>query len=158
MPDLGDALASDAAQEIIRAMVNGLAGLIGKIPGLWHRAGKHRQELITAELERSSHALSLADSENLPAVALRLEGAWEGRLRDLLAEDPAAAAELRALVTEIRRSPPQEIHAEQNITSSASGATSQGVMFGNIINHSDVPRAPAPAAPLPADAEAEGQP
>jgi hypothetical protein len=34
--------------------------------------------------------------------------------------------------------------AVQDITASAPGATAQGAMFGNIINHGDIPRGPAP--------------
>ncbi|HMH91434.1 MAG TPA: hypothetical protein VK586_10170 [Streptosporangiaceae bacterium] len=154
MPDLGDTLASDAAQEIVRAMVAGLVAVVGKVPGLWRRAGKRRRELIRAELERSSQALSEASSESLPTVRLRLEGVWEGRLRDLLAEDPAAARELRGVLAEIRRHSSPGVQMVQNISSSAPGATAQGAMFGNVINHSDAPRASIPVTSSLADVAA----
>jgi len=154
MPDLGDALASDAAHQIVTAMVSGLVGLVGKIPSLWSRAGKRRQELISAELERSSAALSHASSDDLPTVQLRLEGAWEGRLRDLLAEEPEVAGELRILVAEMMDHSPRGVQMVQNINASAPGATSQGAMFGNVINHRGVPRGPTSATPHPADADA----
>jgi hypothetical protein len=139
MMDLGDTLASDAAQEIVKALVGGLVEVVRKIPSLWRRAGEHREDLIKAEVERSSLALQDA-GDDLPAVQARQEGVWEGRLRDLLAQDPDAAAEVRGLLEELERRSSRMPQAVQNITASASGATAQGAMFGQIINYSESTR------------------
>ena len=143
--DLGDTLATDAAQEIVQVLFSGLIEVVKKIPSLWRRAGKHRQDLIRAEIERSSLALQHAGND-LPAVQARQEGVWEGRLRDLLAEDPDAAAELRGMLDEIRSVSSQMPQITQHNTASAPSATVYGVILGNIINHSDPPRLNVPTA------------
>ena len=72
------------------------------------------------------------------AVRQRLLSIWQTRLIDLVEEDPTAAETLRSLRDELRsRLPVAQQQWVQTITSSASGATAQGVMFGNIINHPD---------------------
>ncbi len=146
MTDFGDTLASDAAQEIVKVLVGGLVAAMKKIPTLWRRAGSRKQELIEAEVQRSSAALQDA-GDDPPAVLVRQEGAWEGRLRDLLAEDPQAADELRGMLEEIRRQASQLPQAVQNITASAPGATAQGAMFGDVINYGDAPRPATPKVP-----------
>jgi hypothetical protein len=133
--DLGDTLASDAAQEIVKALIAELVEVTKKIPRLWHRGGAGKVEYIEAEMHRSTDALK-ASGPNIPAIQARQEGVWEGRLRELLAEDPGAQEELHAIVADIKRQEPQRPHIEQSISASAQGAFAQGVMFGNIINHS----------------------
>lgn len=136
--DLGDTLASDAAQEIVKALVAGLVEVVKKVPDLWRRFGEPKKALIRAEIERSS--LALRDSAaGLPAAQARQEGIWEERLRALLAEEPEVATELRALLEEIRYHVSQMPQSVQNITASAYGATAQGAMFGNVINYSGLP-------------------
>ena len=147
MTDFGDALASNAAQEIVKVLAGGLAEAVKKIASLWRRAGARKQELIEAEVQRSSAALRYAGAD-LPAARARQEGAWEGRLRDLLAEHPEVAEELRDMLEEIRRQASRLPQAVQNITASAPGATAQGAMFGDVINHGDAPR-PAAQKVLP---------
>jgi hypothetical protein len=154
--DLGDTLASDAAQEIVKALVAGLVEIVKKIPDLWRRFGERKKAMIRAEIERSS--LVLRDSAaGLPATRARQEGIWEERLRALLAEEPEAAAELRALLEEIRYHVSQMPQPVQNITASASGATAQGVMFGNVINYSSLPN--SEVSPVePSGNDGRGQP
>jgi hypothetical protein len=143
MTDFGDTLASDAAQEIVKVLAGGLAEAVKKIASLWRRTGARKQELIEAEVERSSAALRYAGAD-LPAAWARQEGAWEGRLRDLLAEHPEVAEELRDMLEEIRRQALRLPQAVQNVTASATGATAQGAMFGDVINYGGVPRPVAP--------------
>jgi hypothetical protein len=146
MTDLGDTLASDAAQEIVKALVAGLVEVVKKVPGLWRRRGEGKEELIRAEVERSSLALQEA-GDNLPAAQARQEGVWEGRLRDLLVEDPDAVTQVRALLEEIRHQVSHAPRAVQNITASAPDASAQGAMFGNVINYGDAPRSAVSKAP-----------
>lgn len=147
MTDFADTLASDAAQEIVRVLVGGLVEAVKKVPSLWRRVGARKEELIAAEIQRSSLALQNA-GDDLPAALARQEGAWEGRLRDLLAEHPEAMEELQGMLQEIRRQASQLPQAVQNITASAPGATAQAAMFGNVINCGDALR-PAAVRPLP---------
>jgi hypothetical protein len=146
MTDFGDTLASDAAQEIVKILAGGLAEAVKKIASLWRRAGARKQELIEAEVQRSSAALLYAGAD-LAAARARQEGAWEGRLRDLLAEHPEVAKELRDMLEEIRRQTSRLPQAVQTITASAPGATAQGAMFGDVINHGDPLRPAAPKVP-----------
>lgn len=135
-PDPGVALAVEAAKEVVKALVEGLVETVKKVPGLWRRSGERKRKLLATEIARSISELQAAEG-NLPAVRARQEGIWEARLLDLLAEDPAAAAEVRDIVSEIRRHQPEITVAAQNITASAANANAQGVIFGNIYNHTD---------------------
>ena len=134
--DLGDTLISDAAQAIVKSLIGGIVEVAKKLPRLWRRAGGSSQELIEDEIDRSATALQGA-GDALPTVKARLEGVWEARLRDLLAEYPDAAIELRALLEELRSQAGRHPHAQQNITATAPGAVAQGAMFGNVINYAD---------------------
>jgi hypothetical protein len=145
--DLGDTLVSDAAQEIVRALVAGFVEVAKKLPRLWRRAGSSKQELITGEIDRST-AMRRSAGDNLPAVQARQESVWEARLGDLLAEYPDAAAELRDILEEIRRHAGQP-QAQQNITATATGAVAQGAMFGNVINYGNPSRSAAPTSRSP---------
>jgi hypothetical protein len=100
MTDIGDALASDAAQQIVQALVAGMIEAVKRIPRLWRRSGPSKEEQIEAEIKRT--VALLRDPENLPAVVSRQEGAWEARLRDLLDEYPETTTELRQILDEIR--------------------------------------------------------
>lgn len=77
--------------------------------------------------------------EQAPPEALqRLRDDWRTRLADLIEDDPAAADALRPLVDQIRTMLPearQQWVVRQTIAASAPGATAQGVVGGNIINH-----------------------
>ncbi len=148
--DLGDTLASDAAQEIVKALMAELIEIMKKIPRLWHRGGGAKEEFIEAEMYRSAAALK-ASGANLPVVQARQEGVWEGRLRELLAEDPGAEAGLQAIVADIRRQDARGLHIVQSINASAQGASAQGAMFGNIINHGGPTQASSPGQLEPAD-------
>jgi len=138
MTDLGETLATDAAQEIVRALAAGVVEAVKRIPNLWHRSGGRREELIRAEVERSAATLAAA-GDDLPAVRARQEGAWEARLRDLLDEHPEVELDLRGILEESRRQAVQEPAAVQNVTASAPGATAQGAMFGNVISYHVAP-------------------
>jgi hypothetical protein len=141
--DLGDTLATDAAQEIVKALAAGLVDLVKKGPELWSRLGKRRQELIAQEVDRGLAKFRGADGDRTVVPGFQ-EGIWAGRLRDLLAEDPEAIADVRELLAELRQHTSARPQAVQNITASAQGASAQGAMFGNIVNHAGMPGAPAP--------------
>jgi hypothetical protein len=86
-------------------------------------------------------------------VRARLLPAWQVWLADLLEEFPEAHEELAAWAERVRAQLPAA-HASwvQNITATASGATAQGAMFGNVINYcADVPRSGASSTPRVSD-------
>lgn len=111
MTDLGATLAADAAQELVKAIVAGLVEVTKKLPALWRHSGRDRQAMIGAELERSAAEVTAARKANREGVQAWHEGAWEGRFRDLLAEHPETADELREIVAQLRRSGLAEINA-----------------------------------------------
>jgi TIR domain len=82
------------------------------------------------------------------------------RRRDLSTTQPASAAQAPCDEDQAPAEAgtmdysPQGVQMVQNINASAPGATSQGAMFGNVINHREVPRGSASAMPAPADADA----
>lgn len=140
--DLADTLVADAAQEIVRALVAGVVEIVKKIPRLWHRAGEDEENLISAQIERSSLALQNA-GEDLPSAMARQEGVWEGLLSAMLTHDPDMAIEVSEFIEASRRRFSEIPAAVQNIT--ASGGIAQGVMFGQIVNHNEPSRSQAPA-------------
>lgn len=142
MTDLGDTLASDVAQEIVRALVAGLVEVAKKVPTMWRRSGRRKQDMIRVEIRESAGALQAAGAD-LAAAQVRQAGVWEGRLRDLLAETPEAAEELQSLRDEIRRILQQVPYVVQNVTASA-GGMAQGAIFGNVINYGDTSRSGDP--------------
>lgn len=139
--DLADTLAADAAQEIMRVLVAGVAEMVKKIPRLWHRAGEGEEDLVNAQIERSSLALQSA-GQNLPSAIARQEGVWEGLLSAMLTHDPDMAIEVSEFIAASRRRFSQMPAAVQNVT--ASGGIAQGVMFGQIVNHNEPPGSQMP--------------
>src|SRR5690349_5269151 len=76
-----------------------------------------------------------AEVEASPDALAQQQAVWQTRLTDLIEEDPAVAAELRALVAElIERLPAVQNQSIMHITANEHG-TVQGVQHGNIINH-----------------------
>ncbi|MFD7934592.1 hypothetical protein ACFV4T_08655 [Streptomyces sp. NPDC059755] len=103
---------------------------------LFQRGGREPQE-IEAQLDRS---VARVTREGTEAARADQVTRWRDDLEDLLSEFPETADDLRALVREVKAQlPPVQQQWVQHITASAAGATSQGVMFGNIINHSGSP-------------------
>jgi hypothetical protein len=143
MVDFGDTLATEAAKQIVMVLAAGLIGAVKKISRLWERAGSRKQKLIEHELQRS--ALALRDAgDDPPAARDRQEGAWEARLRDLLAEHPEVAADLRDTLEVLRHQAEQlpQATVQQNIT--AVHGNAMGALHGNVIYHHDAPGLAAP--------------
>lgn len=89
------------------------------ITHLWRRMQPHRAEAVAAELAATREdALAAGDAGDQETLGeLRLE--WQGRLRRLLAAQPGAAAELRALLDELQ--PPEATGPAITQHASASG-------------------------------------
>ncbi|GAA2383076.1 hypothetical protein GCM10010170_091840 [Dactylosporangium salmoneum] len=106
------------------------------IARLFRHAGERRATLVSGWLDEDAAAITAADGVARDELRQRLASTWQTRLADLLAEYPEAAEELQGLTTRVREAlPAPQQQYIQNINASAQGATAQGVMFGNIINH-----------------------
>lgn len=133
-------LVQAAATDVWQLARTGFARLLGRGDRAREAVAERRLDALAAEVEQ---ALPAQRDE----VRRRLLPAWQTRLADLVEEDPAAADALQVLRDELlTRLPTPQQQWVQNITASAVGATAQGVMFGNIINHPNLatdPRARA---------------
>jgi hypothetical protein len=129
----GTTLVTAIATEAWNTARNGIAKLFA-------HAGERRKALVSDWLDGDAAAVEAADENSREQVRQRLAVTWQTRLADLLAEYPEAAEELRSLTSQVQAAlPAPQQQYIQNITASAQGATAQGVMFGNIINHSGNP-------------------
>jgi hypothetical protein len=106
------------------------------IAKLFRHAGERRATLVSGWLDEDAEAVTAAEGPAQDELRQRLAATWQTRLADLLAEYPEAAEELQGLTTQVKAAlPVPQQQYIQNISASAQGATAQGVMFGNIINH-----------------------
>lgn len=71
------------------------------VGALWRKVRPEKADVIEAELVDVRAELTSGDEPDQALVA-ELTAEWQGRLRRLLAAEPAAADELRRLVTEWR--------------------------------------------------------
>jgi hypothetical protein len=92
-------------------------------------------------LEQTHDQLTNAAGEDLERVRAALEAQWVTRLADLLEDDPAVEAELRAVVEEIRSQLPagtaaaadHAVAAGRDVNISASeGGMAAGVIHGDV--------------------------
>jgi hypothetical protein len=115
---------------------------------LFARGGKRRAELVRDRLDRDVAVIEAAGPGERDEVRAQLLPGWQVRLADLLEEFPDAREELRAWAEQVRAQlPAAQASWVQNITATASGATAQGAMFGNVINYyGDAPRPGASTA------------
>ncbi|MEH1166947.1 hypothetical protein V6V47_16330 [Micromonospora sp. CPCC 205539] len=112
------------------------------ILALARRAG--RDEAGTAELldETDARVRTADAAAEQDRVRERAARDWQVRLDDLFRRTDGASEDLFAWTAEVTgRLPADQRRWVQHITASAQGATAQGVMFGDIVNH------PGPAAP-----------
>lgn len=136
MTDLPTTIEAEIAKELIQALIGGFVELVKKVPALFRRAGKLKEEQRAIELENSKAELAAADAEDLHQVRQRQAVLWEGRLADLLAEHPDARAELEEFLTHMRQHLLSQPGIKtQHITASAHGAIASGAMDGNVIHH-----------------------
>ncbi|QEU95070.1 hypothetical protein [Streptomyces kanamyceticus] len=96
------ALATAGATALVQQMVtDGWGQVRDRVAGFFARGDADDEEAVAGELEESRGDLTAArDSADAEAEADVL-AAWRGRMRRALRADPAAAAELRALLEEL---------------------------------------------------------
>ena len=96
------ALAQLAGQTVAAAAVTDVwEAARQKLRGCWDGATRRRPKRPSGGWTRPTQQLTAAQGADLEPVQAAPRGAWEGRFADLLDEDPAVEAELRALVEEI---------------------------------------------------------
>ncbi|MFV2019348.1 hypothetical protein [Micromonospora sp. LOL_023] len=97
---------------------------------------RRQRELIEQRLDHTASEVALVEGPDRGAVLQAQLIAWQTRLTDLLQERPELADDLRALIVQVQSGLPSErAQWVQQISASAPGATAQGAMFGNVINH-----------------------
>jgi hypothetical protein len=128
------ALAATGGNAVVTAMVtDSWEGLRGKIAQLFGRGDKRESETALDRLDQSRATLARLSGRDLERAQAEQEIIWRTRLEDLLARHPAAEAELRGLVSEIRaQSIGSAGHIEQHAT--ASGNAQQAVQGQGVMN------------------------
>jgi hypothetical protein len=137
----GNTVVAAATTDVWEACRRGFARLLG-------RGDPQRTMVAERRLAETHEQLTGASDTDLESARSALQTQWATRLADLLEEDPAVEADLRALVQEIQASLPAGVisaadHAvaagrDVNITASG-GGVAIGAIHGNV----------APPGPLP---------
>jgi hypothetical protein len=147
------ALAMLAAQTVVAAASTDAWGMAKRgIARLLGRGDPQREQLVEQRLDQTQEQLRAVPGQDLELARADLEAAWRTRLVDLMEEHPDAAADLQALVEQIRAELPaaiavaadHSVAAGRDMNITASGG---GVAAGSI--HGDVspgnPPGPDPA-------------
>ncbi|GAA2648572.1 hypothetical protein [Streptomyces lunalinharesii] len=142
------ALAASGATTLVQQMAtDGWAAVRRRMAALLaRRRGAEEEAEVERELDQARADVVAAQQDGDEDVAPGMAVIWKARLRRLLAEDPAAAAELRQLLDEV--APPQQAQAtvrdvNNTLSGTASGVVVQaGVISGGI--HGIPPGGPQP--------------
>lgn len=138
MPDPVTTLAMTGASTIVAAMAtDAWQAARSAIVRLFSKGGGSLGEASRDRLDRAAAEVEAADLADRDAIRERLLSMWQVRLADLLEEYPDAGGELRRVIDDLRgRLPRAQQTWVQQVTAAGQGSVAQGVMFGNIINHS----------------------
>jgi hypothetical protein len=130
----GQTVAAAAVTDAWEAARHKLAGLLG-------RSDPRKTNVAERWLDETHQHLAAAQDADLESARAAVARRWEGRFADLLDEDPAVEAELRAVVEEIAAQLPVGVvsaadHSvaagrDVNITASGSGVAA-GVIHGDV--------------------------
>jgi hypothetical protein len=158
-----DPLVLAAASAVVTAMAtDGWQQARAAVAELWRRSRPEHVHAIEADLDDTHAEVVAARTAGDGAAEGGLVGDWQRKLRRLLDADPGQGIELRRVLDEeltpllsaVEQARLQNI---QNITASASGATAQGAMFGNIINYRTGPEDGSPHASSGTDRGKDGE-
>ena len=137
----GNTVVAAAATDAWEAAKHKLARLLG-------RGDPGREQLAGDRLEETSQQLAGVSGQEREKAQADLGQVWQVRLVDLLAEDPAVEAELRALVEEIRAqlsagtvsAADHAVAAGRDVNITASpGGVAAAVIHGNVTAGPTVP-------------------
>jgi hypothetical protein len=147
------ALAQFAGQTVAAAAVTDVwEAARQKVARLLGRGDSKKTEAAERWLAETHQQLTDAEGADLEPVQAAAARRWEGRFADLLDEDPAVEADLRALVEEIAARLPagmvsaadHSVAAGGNVNITASGGgTAAGVIHGNVAPPGPTPPGPA---------------
>lgn len=143
-PELA-ALATAGATALVQQMAtDGWAAARRRMAAFLARhRGTNDEEALAGELEASRADLAAAREEGDESGAAGVAAAWRLRLRRLLSEDPAAAAELRALLDEV--APEQERATVGEVHNTVNGGVQHGpVIQAGVISRLDFTTGPNP--------------
>jgi hypothetical protein len=141
----GQTVAAAAVTDVWESARRKLAQLLG-------RGDQRKTEVAERWLDETRQQLTAAQGTDLESVQAAAGRRWEGRFADLLDEDPAAEADLRALVEEIASQLPagmvsavdHSVAAGRDVNITASGGgTAAGVIHGNVVPPNPTPPGPA---------------
>ncbi|WP_037839775.1 hypothetical protein [Streptomyces sp. NRRL S-337] len=123
------ALAATGATTLVQQMAtDGWAGVRRRMAAfLARRRGAGDEAALEGELDDSRADLVVAQEEDDQDGVAGVTAAWRLRLRRLLSEDPAAAAELRALLDEVAP------EADRGTVPEVHNTISGGVQHGAVI-------------------------
>jgi hypothetical protein len=149
------ALAQWAGQTVAAAAVTDVwESVRGRFARLVGRGDARKTETAERWLAQTHDQLAAAGPGELERVRGAAAERWMGRFADLLDEDPAAEAGLRALVEEVAARLPagavaadgHSVAAGRDVSIMASGGgTAAGVIHGNVVPGNPTP--PGPALP-----------
>ena len=130
----GQTVAAAAVTDVWEAARHKLARLLG-------RGDPGKTEVAERWLDETREQLTAAQSSDLEPARAAAAQRWEGRFADLLDEDPAVEADLRALVEEIAAQLPagmvsaadHSVAAGRDVNITAwGGGIAAGVIHGNV--------------------------
>jgi hypothetical protein len=136
-----DPLVLAAASAVVTAMAtDGWQQAREAVVRLWRQSRPNHVPAIETDLDETRAEVMAARTAGDRAAEAGLVADWERKLRRLLDADPALGSELRRVLDEelaplLPAGGQAGLRNIQNITASAPGATAQGAMFGNVINH-----------------------
>ena len=147
------ALAQWAGQTVAAAAVTDVwEAARHKVARLMGRGDPRKTEVVEGWLDETHQQLTAAHGADLEPVQAAAARRWEGRFADLLDEDPAVEAALRAVVEEIAAQLPAGVvsaadHSvaagrDVNITASGGGVAA-AVIHGNVAPPNPTPPGPA---------------
>ena len=141
----GQTLAAAAVTDVWESARHKVARLLG-------RGDQRKTEVAQRWLDETHQQLTAAQGADLEPARATAARRWEGRFADLLDEDPAVEADLRALVEEIAAELPagmvsaadHSVAAGRDVNITASGGgTAAGVIHGNVAPPNPTPPGPA---------------
>ena len=152
------ALAQFAGQTVAQAAITDVWEAVrGRFARLIGRGDTRKTEVAEQWLAQTHEQLTAAAGSGLEQARQAQAERWAGRFADLLDEDPAVEAELRALVEEVAAQLPaaavsaadHSVAAGRDVNITASGGgTAAGVIHGNVAPPNPTP--PGPATPVAA--------
>lgn len=142
------ALAASGATAVVQQMAMDSWGNVrGRIVAFFRRGGAAEAE-VERQLDYSREELTAAAQAGDEQVAADVEAEWRTRLRRRLLADPAAAAELRAVLNELPYPAGREV---VDVHNTISGGVQQGpvIQAGSVgsLNLGARPVPPAPPEP-----------